>query len=92
VRDEQTRFQEKGVQPLGVNPASVEAHEKYRARFAFNFPLCSDPDRRVAAAYHALKPGSDSIARTVYLIGADGRVLFGQRGMPSADAILAALG
>jgi len=92
VREEQSTFQAKGVQTLGMNPASVDAHEKYRAKFAFNFPLCSDPDHRVAAAYHALKPGSTSIARTVYLIGVDGTVVFAERGMPAADAILAPLG
>ncbi len=91
MRDDQAQFAAKQVQALGVNPASVEAHEKYREKFQFNFPLCSDPDRAVARAYHALKPGSDSIARTVYLIGSDGTVLFGQRGMPSTEAILAAL-
>lgn len=91
MRDEQTQFQARQVQTLGVNPASVEAHEKYSAKMSFNFPLASDPDRAVAAAYHALKPESTSIARTVYLIGTDGTVRFGQRGMPSAAAILAAL-
>lgn len=87
-----TEFQAKGVQALGMNPASVDSHEKYSARFEFNFPLCADQDRRVAEAYHALKPGSASIARTVYLIGQDGTILFGQRGMPATPAILAPLG
>lgn len=85
------QFAAQQVQPLGVNPATVESHEKYREKFNFNFPLCSDPDRAVARAYHALKPGSESIARTVYLIGTDGTVRFGQRGMPATEAILAAL-
>jgi len=106
VRDEQPQYLAKSVQTLGVNPASVDSHARYVAGFKFNFPLLSDPDKRVAAAYHAtrppvplltalgesIKPGALSIARTVYLIGRDGRILFSQRGMPSADAILAALG
>lgn len=91
MRDDQTLLAGQKVQPLGVNPASLESHEKYSEKFQFNFPLCSDPDRAVARAYHALKPNSDSIARTVYLIGTDGTVLFGQRGMPSTETILAAL-
>ncbi len=92
MRDEQTKYQAKHVTTIGVNPASVEGHEKYTKKFHFNFPLASDAERKVAAAYHALKPESTSIARTVYLIGTDGRVLFGQRGMPSVDAILEPLG
>lgn len=92
MRDEQTRYQAKGVQTLGVNPATVDAHEKYTEKFSFNFPLCADEERRVAEAYHALKPGGTSIARTVYLIGSDGTVLFGRRGMPDVQAILEPLG
>ncbi len=92
MRDEQTKYQAKRVQTIGVNYASIEGHEKYTRKFKFNFPLASDPDRKVAAAYHALKPGSTSIARTVYLVGTDGTIRFAQRGMPSVDAILEPLG
>jgi len=92
VRDEQTRYREKKVTTLGMNPASVESHEKYSEGFKFNFPLVSDEGRAAARAYHALKPDGKGIVRTVYLIGADGRVLFGQRGAPAQDAILAPLG
>ena len=92
MRDEQTRFRQKGVTTLGMNPASVAAHEKYADKFRFNFPLVSDPDRVAARAYRALKPDGKGIARTVYLIGTDGRVRFGQRGAPAAETILAPLG
>ncbi len=91
MREEQSNYGAKGVQTLGVNPASVESHEKYAEKFKFNFPLVSDPDRRAAAAYHALKPDGKGIARTVYLIGRSGTVLFAQRGAPGADVILSAL-
>jgi peroxiredoxin Q/BCP len=92
VRDEQTTYLAKGVATLGMNPASVASHEKYTAKFRFTFPLCSDPDRTAARAYRALKPDGNSIARTVYLIGTDGAVLFAQRGMPDVAAILQPLG
>ena len=92
MRDEQSRYLAKGVQTFGVNPASVDSHEKYVAKFKFNFPLLSDPDRAAARAYHALKPLGMGIARTVYLVGRDRKVLFAQRGAPGADLILAALG
>lgn len=92
MRDEQTRFEQHNVTTLGVNPASVASHEKYAAGFEFNFPLASDPERKAAAAYQAVKPDGKGIARTVYLIGTDGKILFGQRGMPAAEAILAPLG
>jgi peroxiredoxin Q/BCP len=91
VRDEQPKFQALGVRTLGVNPASVADHEKYVAKFRFNFPLLADSDREVARAYHALKPDGRGIVRTVYLIGRDGRVLFGKRGAPGATEVLARL-
>jgi peroxiredoxin Q/BCP len=92
VRDEQSDFKKKAVTTLGMNPASVESHEKYVEGFTFNFPLVSDPERAAAKAYHALKPDGRGIMRTVYLIGTDGKVLFAQRGAPPTDAILAPLG
>ena len=92
MRDEQTKYAARAVQTFGVNPAAVESHERYAAKFVFNFPLLSDPDRAVARAYRALKPDGKSIARTVVLIGRDGRILFAQRGAPGADVILPALG
>jgi peroxiredoxin Q/BCP len=91
VRDEQTEYHSKGVTTLGVNPASVAAHERYTEQFRFNFPLLSDPDRAVARAYRVLKPDGRGILRTVYLVGTDGRIRFAQRGAPPVDTILAAL-
>lgn len=91
MRDEQSKFRAKKVQTLGVNPAAVASHEKYAAKFAFNFPLLADTERQAAAAYRALKRNGRGIQRTVYLIGTDGRVLFGRRGAPGADVVLAAL-
>lgn len=91
MRDEQSTYTAKGVQTLGMNPASVANHEKYAAKFRFGFPLVSDLERSAARAYRALKADGRGIVRTVYLVGRDGRVLFAERGAPSVDAILAAL-
>ena len=91
MRDEQSKFQARSVQTFGVNPASVADHEKYVTKFRFNFPLLSDPARDAARAYRALKPDEKGIVRTVYLVGRDGRVLFGKRGAPGADEVLRAL-
>ena len=86
-----TRFEKAGVQPFGVNPASVDSHRSYVDKMRFNFPLLSDPDRTVARAYNALKDDDKGIRRTVYVIGRDGRVRFAQLGIPSVNDILAAL-
>ena len=91
MREEQTKYLAKAVQTFGVNPASIASHERYAAKFRFPFPLLSDPDRAVTTAYRAVRAGSRSVLRTVYLIGTDGRVRLAQRGAPAADDVIAAL-
>lgn len=86
-----SKFKAAGVQPFGVNPASVDSHKRYAAQFKFNFPLLSDPERSIARAYHALKDDDQRIQRTVYVIGRDGTVRFAQRGAPPVDEIVAAV-
>jgi peroxiredoxin Q/BCP len=92
VRDEFERFREAGVQPLGVNPATVEAHARYAARMGFPFPLLSDPDRAIARAYRALKSDGKGIQRTVYVVGNGRRIAFGVRGAPPPGEVVAAAG
>jgi peroxiredoxin Q/BCP len=86
-----TKFENAGIQPFGVNPASISAHKTYVDKMRFNFPLLSDPDRAIARAYHALKEDDRGIARTVYVVGTDGTVRLGQRGAPAVDDIVAAV-
>jgi len=86
------KFKQAGIQPFGVNPAGVDSHVSYVKKFAFNFPLLSDPDRAIAEAYAAVKEDGRGIQRTVYVIGRDGTVRFAQRGAPSVDDIVAAVG
>jgi peroxiredoxin Q/BCP len=85
------QFRKAGIQPFGVNPASVEAHAGYVRKLGFTFPLLSDPDRTIARAYHALKDDGKGIQRSVYLITRDGTVAFAERGAPPPDAIVAAV-
>ena len=85
MRDEIETYRKAGVQPFGVNPAGIESHQKYAEKMNFNFPLLSDAERRVAAAYGALKPEGQGIQRSVVLIGKQGKVLFAARGAPGAD-------
>ncbi len=87
-----TKFERAGIQPCGVNPAGIEAHQKYAAKFRFPFPLLSDPDRLAARAFHALKDDDKGIQRTVYVVAKDGTIVFAQRGAPPVDDIVAAVG
>ncbi len=90
MRDEIAKFKSAAMQPLGVNPASVDSHRSYVEKMRFNFPLLSDLERTIAGAYNALKEDGKGIQRTVYVIGRDGTVRFAQRGYPAVDDIVRA--
>jgi thioredoxin-dependent peroxiredoxin len=91
VRDEIEQYKKAGVQPFGVNPATVDSHKKYSDKMKFNFPLLSDPDRTAAGSYGALKPDGQGIQRSVVLVGKDGRVRFAAQGAPGAGESLKSL-
>lgn len=65
---------------LGINPASVEEHERYQGQIDLNFPLLSDADGEVAAQYGALQTDR-SIQRSAYVVDKAGIVRFAVRGM-----------
>ena len=74
---------------LGINNNTVEAHQAFCGKKGFTFPLLSDPDLTTAKAYGAEKGGR--VARTVVVVGPDGKVVFHRAGMPTDDEILGAL-
>jgi peroxiredoxin len=51
----------------------------------------SDPDASIAKQYHAAKGWGVGVSRTVYLVGMDGRILYGARGAPGPEITLAPL-
>lgn len=50
-RDQKERFS--GSLILGVSPDSLASHQKFRQKYALNFPLLSDPGAEVAKRYGA---------------------------------------
>jgi peroxiredoxin Q/BCP len=88
-RDHWKDAQKKNTVVYGVNPWSASSHMKFRDKFKFPFPLLVDAGQKVAAEYHA---NGLFIKRTVYLIGPDGVIRFGRRGVPPPDEVLAAAG
>lgn len=87
-RDRWGAYQDAGVAVFGVNPQGAASHKKFAAKFKFPFPILVDQGGEIAGAYHA---GGRLVWRTVYGIGADGRIAFAQRGMPAPELVLAAL-
>jgi len=89
LQDDKDKFDRANARIFGVNNNTVEAHQAYCAKRGFEFPLLADPDLSVAKAYGAEKGGR--VARTVVVIGPDGKVMFHRSGMPTDDEILEAL-
>lgn len=52
-RDRWSDFQARGATVVGVNPAVAARHRAFRERFAFPFPLLSDPDGVCCRAWGA---------------------------------------
>lgn len=86
-RDQWSKAQARGVAVFGVNPANALKHDRFRQKYHFPFPLLVDEGQKVAALYHA---NGLIVKRTVYVIGPDGKIRFGKRGMPDPSEVLAA--
>jgi peroxiredoxin Q/BCP len=86
-RDQWSAVKARGAAIFGVNPQSATKHEKFREKFHFQFPLLVDEGQKVAERYHA---NGLIVKRTVYVIGPDGKIRFGKRGMPEPAEVLAA--
>jgi thioredoxin-dependent peroxiredoxin len=87
-RDQWTAAQAKNAFVFGVNPARSRAHQKFREKYKFPFPLLIDEGQKIAKLYQA--HGWFVPKRTVYLIGPDGNVRYARRGKPSPGEVLAA--
>src|SRR5439155_17896310 len=57
-RDQSREFRTRGIAILGISADSVESHEKFKTKFGLNFPLLSDPDKKVMKAYGVWKEKS----------------------------------
>lgn len=86
-RDDWSEVKARGAEIFGVNPQSAMKHRKFREKYQFPFSLLVDEGRKVAELYHA---NGLIVKRTVYVIGPDGTIRFGKRGMPDPAEVLAA--
>jgi thioredoxin-dependent peroxiredoxin len=86
-RDRWTDVQSRNAVVFGVNPARSRAHEEFRDKYKFPFPLLIDEGQKIAKLYQA--DGWFVPKRTVYLIGPDGVIRYARRGKPSPEEVLA---
>ena len=100
-RDGISQLKAKGAVVLGVSIDSVASHQRFKEKYRLNFPLLSDPDRKIVEAYGVWKKKSLygrtflGIERTTFLIDDGGRIakIFPRVKVDQhADEVLAALG
>jgi peroxiredoxin Q/BCP len=79
-RDNLNRLTKAGAVVLGISADSEESHKKFKAKQGLNFPLLSDPERRVIEAYGVWREKSlygrkfMGIVRSTFIIDETGRI------------------
>lgn len=58
-----------------VSVDDPETNRKFAEAHEADFPILSDPEKTVAAAYGVLAPGRGVASRWTFYIGPDGRIL-----------------
>ena len=74
-RDLGAEFAAVGAQRVGISADSVDRQARFAAEHGFDYPLLSDPDGAVAAAFGVRRAGRLPNKRTTFVIGTDGTVL-----------------
>ena len=88
MRDDKAKFDAKNTAIFGVNPGSMDSHNKFSDKYSFNFPLLVDGNRTVAAQYGALKENGTSIQRSVFIVDQEGKVAYAEQGLPPDEDLL----
>jgi len=75
-RDLKAEFDAVGAQRVGISADAMDKQREFSDKYTFDFPLLSDEDRRVAAAY-GVKRGLSFLPnkRTTFVIDTDGTIL-----------------
>lgn len=74
LRDRMGDLKSDNVDVIGVSFDSPESHKKFIFKYDLNFTLISDPDGKIADAYHARMPGKKMAKRISFLIDSDGKI------------------
>lgn len=74
-RDLGAEFSELGAQRVGISADKVDKQAAFDAKHGLGYPLLSDPDRKVAAAFGVKRPGPIFNKRATFVIGTDRTIL-----------------
>lgn len=80
-RDTNTELQKQGAVVIGISKDSPASHQKFKEKYHLNFPLWSDPDRKLIEAFGVWQQKKMmgktymGIARSTFLIDPTGNIL-----------------
>lgn len=101
LRDDYDRFVAKGYAVVGISPDAPDKLARFREEYRLPFPLLSDPDHAVAAAYGAWGTKKNygreyqGIIRSTFVIDGSGKVSeawYNVKASGHADRLLRAVG
>ncbi|TDF95845.1 peroxiredoxin [Paenibacillus piri] len=88
VRDSAARYAEFNALVLGINPGSIDEHERFAQKYGYDFPLVSDRDERIRQLYEVGNIPLLGQKRCVFVIDASGTVIYAKRGnRPTAEIV-----
>jgi len=99
-RDLHGKFAKAGAVVAGISRDSIQSHRKFADKMGFPFPLISDPDEKLCAAFDVIKMKNmygkkvRGIERSTFLVGPDGKLAREWRGVKvpgHASEVLAAV-
>lgn len=73
-RDNLQSIRGTGAEIVGVSLDSVESHKRFATKYGLPFPLVSDKEKRIAAAYGVLRDIRTSTNRVTFLIDKNGKI------------------
>jgi len=85
-RDELEQFKALDAQILGISTDGLEENRAFAKSLTLNFPVLSDPDKKVARLYGVLDEETGRNRRTTFVINKEGIVKSIEQG-PSAIEI-----
>jgi len=93
VRDFAESLQQAGAAAVGISPDLPDQQKAFDSKYNLGFPLLSDPDHKVAAAYGAWGLKSmygrtyEGVIRSFFLIDEDGSLLQANYGVHPEDTV-----
>ena len=75
-RDLAKEFEQAGGQRIGISADTVEKQKQFSDKYSFDFPLLSDPDRKVAEIFGVKRGGGlVPVKRNTFVIDTDRKII-----------------